>query len=89
MMKKQDLVRGTSCDGEFRTGRSANKLHFCAEDFALTLEGFQADLSFLLGAGFADPDHPAALDGVRVLIEDKFDCLTALKVETSAQPETF
>ena len=53
------------------------------------LDGFQADFSFLLGAGFADPDHTAPLGAERVFIEDKFDHMAASKVETSAQPETF
>jgi hypothetical protein len=43
----------------------------------------------LLGARFADPDHPAALGVGHVFIEDKFDNLTAPEVETSADPETF
>src|SRR6266849_4679123 len=53
------------------------------------LDGFQAGFSFMLGAGFADPDHAAALGAGRLFIEDKFDHLAAPKVETSAQPETF
>jgi hypothetical protein len=53
------------------------------------LDGLQADFSFLLGAGFADPDHAAALGAGRLFIEDKFDHLAAPKLETSAQPETF
>ena len=53
------------------------------------LDGFQTDFSLLLGARFADPDHPAALGVGRVFIEDKFDNLTAPEVETSAHPETF
>jgi hypothetical protein len=53
------------------------------------LDGFQADFSFPLGAGFADPDHPAALGAERVFIEDEFDHLAAPKVGNSAQPETF
>jgi len=53
------------------------------------LDGFQADFSFLLGAGFADPDHTAPLGAERVFIEDKFDHMAASKVETSAQPEAF
>ena len=53
------------------------------------LNGFQADFSLLLGAGFADPDHAAALGAGRLFIEDKFDHLAAPKVENSAQPETF
>jgi hypothetical protein len=53
------------------------------------LGGFQADFTILLGAGFADPDHAAALRAERVFIEDKFDHFAAPKVEKSAQPETF
>ncbi len=53
------------------------------------LDGFQADFSLLLGAGFADPDHTAALGAGRLFIEDNFDQLATPKVETSAQPETF
>ena len=46
------------------------------------LARFQADFSFLLGAGFSDPDHTAALGAGRLFIEDKFDHLAAPKVET-------
>jgi len=53
------------------------------------LDGFQTDFSLLLGARFADPDHPTALGVGQVFIEDKFDNLTAPEVETSADPETF
>jgi hypothetical protein len=53
------------------------------------LDGFEADFSFMLRAGFADPDHAAALGGGHVFIEDKFDHLASPEVETSAQPETF
>ncbi len=53
------------------------------------LDGFQADFSLLLGAGFADPDHAAALGAGRLFVEDKFDHLAVPKIETSAQPETF
>src|SRR5260370_4936948 len=53
------------------------------------LDGFQTDFSLLLGARFADPDHPAALGVGHAFIEDKFDNLTAPEVETSAHPETF
>jgi hypothetical protein len=59
------------------------------EQSADPLDGFQADFSFLLGAGFADPDHAAAHGAERVFIADKFDHLAAPKVENSAQPETF
>jgi hypothetical protein len=53
------------------------------------LDGFQADFSFLVGVGFADPDRAAAHGAERVFIEDKFYRLAAPKVETSAQRETF
>jgi len=53
------------------------------------LDGFQADFSLLLRAGFADPDHAAALGAGRLFFEDKFDHLAAHKVETYAQPKTF
>jgi hypothetical protein len=53
------------------------------------LDRFQADFSLLLGAGFADPDHAAALGAGRLLVEDKFDQLAAPKFETSTQPEAF
>src|SRR5216684_736814 len=53
------------------------------------LDSFQANFAFLLGAGFADPDHPAALGVGHVFIEDKFDNLTAPEVETSTHAETF
>jgi hypothetical protein len=53
------------------------------------LARFEADISFLLGASFADPDYAAALGAERVLIEDKFDHLAAPKMETTAQPKSF
>src|SRR5882762_9992698 len=53
------------------------------------IQKLQPHLPFLLGARFADPDHPAALGAGHVFIEDKFDNLTAPEVETSAHPETF
>jgi hypothetical protein len=53
------------------------------------LGGFQPDFSRLLGAGFANPDHAAALGFEGLLIEDKFDPLPAPKVETSTQSEAF
>ena len=52
------------------------------------LDGFQTDFSFLLGAGFADPDHAAAQGVAWVLVQDDFDYLPAPKAETTAQPET-
>jgi hypothetical protein len=52
------------------------------------LLNFQADFALKLGAGFADPDHAAALADRRKLIEDKLDHLAALKVEASTHPET-
>jgi hypothetical protein len=55
----------------------------------IPLYDFQADFAVVLGAGFADPDHAAALANGRVFIEDKFDHLAALNMETSAQPETY
>jgi hypothetical protein len=53
------------------------------------LAGFESDFTFLLGAGFANPDHGATFGDGRVFIEDKLDYLAAPKVENSAQPETF
>jgi hypothetical protein len=53
------------------------------------LDGFQADFSLLLGAGFADPDYATALGARSLFVEDKFKHLAAPKVETSAQPEAF
>ena len=50
---------------------------------------FQSDLSFLLGASFADPNRSAVLKDGRVFIEDKLDHLAAPEVETSAEPKTF
>ena len=50
---------------------------------------FQAEFTFLFGAGFADPDHAALLGAGRFLIDGKFDHLAAPEVETSAQPEPF
>jgi hypothetical protein len=43
----------------------------------------------MLGAGFADPDHAAALGAERTFIKDKFDRLAAPNIERSAQPESF
>jgi hypothetical protein len=37
---------------------------------ASLLDGFQADFSFLLGVGFANPDYAAASGAGRVFIED-------------------
>jgi hypothetical protein len=48
------------------------------------LNVFQANFSLLLGAGFADPDYFAALAARRVFVEDKFDHLAALELQTSA-----
>jgi len=53
------------------------------------LNSFQPDFSGLLGVGFANPHHVAAFGHGGFLIEDKFHHLTAAKVETSTQPETF
>ena len=39
------------------------------------LDSFQADFSFLLGAGFADPEHVATHGAERVFIENNFDRL--------------
>jgi hypothetical protein len=55
----------------------------------IRLNSFQADFTLLLGAGFADPDHTAALRAGGFFIDNKFDQLAAPKVETSAQPEAF
>ena len=52
------------------------------------LDDFQADFAFLPGTCFTDPDHPAPLGVGQVFIKDKFELLAALKIETSAQPET-
>jgi len=53
------------------------------------LNGLQADFSLLLGAGFADPDHAAALGAGRLFVEDQFDHFAAPQVEISAQPKPF
>jgi hypothetical protein len=53
-----------------------------------SLEDFQTDFAFLLGAGFAEPDHPAAHGVERFVIEDEFDRLATPLVESPAQPET-
>jgi hypothetical protein len=53
------------------------------------LQGFQADFSILFGANLTDPDHATALGIGRLFVQDKFDELTAPKVESSAQPESF
>jgi hypothetical protein len=68
---------------------SAHRATDRSRDPAIWLEGFQAELSFTLGAGFADPDHLAALGGGHIFSEDKFDHLAAPKIETSSEPETF
>jgi len=49
-----------------------------------TLDSFQANFTFLSGADFADPDHSAVLGVGQVFIEDKFDDLATLEVETPA-----
>jgi hypothetical protein len=53
------------------------------------LARFKTEFSFLLGAGFADPDHSAAFSAGCFFIEDKFDQLAGPKLKISAQPETF
>jgi len=57
--------------------------------FGDRLEGFQAELSLPLGAGFTDPHHLAALGGGHIFSEEEFDHLAAPKIKTSSQPETF
>jgi hypothetical protein len=52
------------------------------------LDGFQADFSFLLRSGFADPDDAAALGAGWVFIEDKFNFIAGSEAEASAQPES-
>ncbi len=69
---------------EFRTRLDTNRPAKSAD----RLDGFQPEFTFVLGVGFADPDHAAPLADGRVFIEDKLDHLAAPNVETSAQPET-
>ena len=45
------------------------------------LNGFQADFAFVLGVGFADPDHVAAYSVELVLIQNDFDNLAAPQME--------
>ena len=53
------------------------------------LEGFQADLTFILSASFAHPGHPTKVGAGHVFTEYKFDYLTTTKLETSAYPKAF
>jgi hypothetical protein len=53
------------------------------------LDGFQPGFPFMLGVGFADPDHTATDGEERVIIEDKFNSLASPEVKTSAEPEAF
>jgi hypothetical protein len=69
--------------------RGLKHIFRCTGNLLISLDGFQADFSLLLGARFADPDHVAPHGANRVFIEDNFDQLAAPNVETSAQPETF
>jgi hypothetical protein len=58
-----------------------------AESGWLVLKGFEADLAFLLGAGFADPDHAAA-DGIQfVIARDDLDQLSAFEPEAASEAE--
>jgi hypothetical protein len=52
------------------------------------LHRFEADLALLLGAGFADPYYTAAHRAQRVLVQDKFDYLSASQVEIPVEPES-
>ena len=56
-------------------------------EIANRLNGFQPDFPFLLGTGFANPDHAAEVGAVASLFEDEFDDLSAPELETSTQPE--
>lgn len=51
------------------------------------LHGFEADLAFLFGAGFADPDHAAA-DGIQFIVAgDDLDHLPSPEPEAASQAE--
>src|SRR5258708_39776431 len=50
---------------------------------------FEAGFALLLGAGFADPYHAAAHGAQRVLVQDKFDHLSAPQVKMPVEPEPF
>ena len=53
----------------------------------VTLDGFEANLAFLFGTGFADPDHTAT-DGVQFIIAgDDLDHLPTLEPEAAPQAE--
>src|SRR5260370_27687245 len=52
------------------------------------LNGFEANLAFAPGAGFAGPDHATAHGMERVLVQDDFDNLAAPEVEIAAQSES-
>jgi hypothetical protein len=58
-------------------------------DSARYLNDLHSDFSLLLGANFADPDHPGAHRNERLMFEDNLDHLTARKIEISPQPEAF
>jgi len=49
------------------------------------LEGFEADLAILLGAGFADPDHAAAAGVQFVVAGNDLDELAASQPEAAAE----
>lgn len=51
------------------------------------LDGFEADLAILFGAGLADPDH-ATLDGIQFVVPgNDLDDLPALQPETAPEAE--
>ena len=53
------------------------------------LDGFEADLAFLFGAGSADPNY-ATLDRVQFIVAgDDLDELPALEAETAPEAESF
>ncbi len=53
-----------------------------------SLHRFEAGFALLLGAGFADPYHAAAHGAQRVLVQDKFDHLSAPQVKMPVEPES-
>ena len=71
---------------------STRKLRKCRrgsyrENLREGLDGFEADLAILFGAGLADPDHAAA-DGIQFIIAgDDLDELTTFEPEAAPEAE--
>lgn len=53
-------------------------------DKANQLNSFQADLAFVFGAGFADPNHAAAPPTMGLIFQHDFDELSSPQMEIAA-----